>query len=61
MRNSRQKKSHNFQRLPLFSTLFNDFLKLKFSENRDKEFKLGPTYFNFTRTGNHITSCALVI
>ena len=37
MRNSRQKKSHNFQRLPQFSILCNAFLK--FSENRDKEFK----------------------
>ena len=34
IRNSRQKKSHNFQRLPLFSISYNDFLKLP--ENRDK-------------------------
>ena len=41
--------SKNFQRLPLFSMLYNDFRK--FSENWDKEFKLGPTYFNFPGTG----------
>ena len=40
MGNSRLKKSHNFQRLPLFSILYNDFPK--FSENRGEEFKLGP-------------------
>ena len=50
MKNSRWKKSHNFQRLPLFSILYDDFLR--FSKNRDKEFKLGPMYFNFPRTGN---------
>ena len=59
MKNSRQKKSHFFQRLSLFSILYND--SLKFSENRDKEFKLGTMYFNFPRTGNYITSCKLVI
>ena len=59
MRSSRLKKSHNFQRLPLFSIFYNDFLK--FSESRDKEFKLGQTYFNFPLTGNYITSCTLVI
>ena len=30
--------------------LYNDFLK--FAENRDKEFKLEPKYFNFSCTGN---------
>ena len=59
MRNSRLKKSHNFQRLTLLSILYDDFLT--FSENRDKKFKLGSTYFNFCRTGNYITSCTLVI
>ena len=34
----------------LASILYNDFLK--FSENRDKEFKLGPTYLNVPRAGN---------
>ena len=29
----------------------------KFSENRDKECKLGPMYFNFPCTGNYITNC----
>ena len=47
-------KSHNFQRLPLSSILYNDFLN--FLENRDKEFKLGPMHSNFARTGNYITS-----
>ena len=32
-----------------------------FSENRDKEFKLRLTYFNFPRTGNYIVSRTLVI
>ena len=58
MKNSRKKKSRNFQRLSLFSILYNNFLR--FSENRDKEFKLGPTYFNVPHTGNYITSCTLV-
>ena len=44
---SRTKKNHNFQRLPLFWILENDFPN--FSKNRDKEFKLGATYFNFPR------------
>ena len=57
MRTSRQKKSHNFQRLSLFSILYNDFLK--FLENHNKEFKLGPTHFHFPRTGNYITSRTL--
>ena len=55
MRNSWYKKSHNFQRLSLFSILYDGFLK--FSENWDKEFKFRPMYFNSPRTGNHITSC----
>ena len=59
MRNSTYEKYHNFQRVPLFSILYNDFLK--FLENRYKWFKLRSTYFNFLRTGNYITSCALVI
>ena len=59
MRNSIQKKSHNFYKLPVFSILYNDFLKLQ--ENRDKQFKLGPSYFNFPRTGNYIISGTLVI
>ena len=46
------RKTHNFQMLPLFSILYDDFLK--FSENRDKEFKLVPMYFNFPCTGNYI-------
>ena len=46
-----------FKRLTLFSILYNDFLK--FSENRDKEFKLVPRYFNFPRTGNYIISCEI--
>ena len=44
-----KKKSHNFQRLPLFSILYNDFLKFK--ENRDKEFKLGPRILIFLVLG----------
>ena len=55
MRNSRWKTSHNFQRLPLFSMLYDDFVK--FSKNRDKELILGPMYFIFPPTGNYITSC----
>ena len=45
MRNSRSKKSHNFQGLLLLSILYDDFLK--FFKNRDKEF-----YLNFPRTAN---------
>ena len=51
MRNSMQRKSHNFQRFSLFLILYNDFLK--FLENRDKEFKLRPMYFNFPRELHH--------
>ena len=36
--------------MPLFLILYNGFLK--FSESRDKEIKLGQTYFKFPRTGN---------
>ena len=39
MRNSSQKKSHKFRRLPLCSILY--FNLMEFSENRDKEFQLG--------------------
>ena len=53
MRNNSYKKSNNFQRLSLFSILYDD---LKFSNNRDKEFKLGPMYFNFPLTRNYIIS-----
>ena len=44
-----------FKRLPLFSILYDDYLR--FSKNRDKEYKLRPMYFYFPRTGNYITSC----
>ena len=44
--------------LPLFSILYDDFLK--FSENR-QEFKLGSMYFKFLGTRNYITCCVLVI
>ena len=54
MRNGTKKKSHNSQRLPLFSILYDYFLK--FSENRNKQFKLRPMHFKFSGTGNYITS-----
>ena len=37
--------------MPLFSILYNDFLK--FWKNRDKEFKLEPVHVNFLRNGNY--------
>ena len=40
---------------------FGIIIFLKFLENWNKEFKLGPRHFNFSRTGNYITSCTLVI
>ena len=43
MRNSSQKKSHKFRRLPFCSILY--FNLIKFSENRDKEFQLGLMLF----------------
>ena len=58
MRNSKYKKSYNFQKLPLFSILYDDFLK--FSENWDKEFKLKPNYFNFVVLGTTIPAAYLL-
>ena len=43
MRNSSYKKSHKFRRLLLCSILYFDLME--FSENRDKEFQLGPMLF----------------
>ena len=51
MRNGRQKKSHNFQSLPLSSILYDDFLKI--SKSQGKKCKLGPMYYNFPRTFPH--------
>ena len=43
MRKISWKKSHNSRRLSLFSILYIDLIE--FSENRDKEFQLGPMLF----------------
>ena len=40
----RRKNLTIFKMLPLFAILYKDFLN--FSENRGKELKLGPMYFN---------------
>ena len=55
MRNSCQKISHKFPRLPLCSILYFDLMA--FSENPDKEFQLRPMLFQTCWTGNDITCC----
>ena len=59
MKDSRQKKCYNFQRLPLFSIFYDDLPK--FQENRDGEFELRPMYSKFPGTENYIICCILVI
>ena len=46
---------NNFQRLPLFSILYDDFLM--FSENRDKDFKLGSRILIFLVLGTTHQLC----
>ena len=50
------KKSRNFQKLTLFSILYDGFIN--FSENRDKELMLGRMYFNFPSTGGTTSAAA---